>query len=338
MNLDIFSGCTVVESGTGSGCFSNALARAVYPHGHVFTYEYNTLRAHQAEEEFKKLGLSDVVTVQCRDVCAKFDHDGGGFLGVPSGSVDAVFLDLPEPWLAVGHAADVLKPGRNICTYSPCIEQVIRTCEELRKVGFHSIHMYEVRHRPFDGRGMIFENANLGRGNEALTNATNATSSSSSSSGGASQEQTESRVDQANSGVELEQSITYDVEDSDMKERSTDDKDDDNDEEEEDVLDDNDDGGAIINKKRKINDKTASIFVAGAVTSSNDQVGANNNIIVKSSSSSTKWKLKREDHIPAQKHVTRIVPPVQLRVARPLTSMQGHTAFLTFALAPTEKI
>ena len=31
-------------------------------------------------------------------------------------------------------------------------EQVMKTCEKLRELGFHSIRMIEVRQRPFDGR------------------------------------------------------------------------------------------------------------------------------------------------------------------------------------------
>ena len=54
MNLDVFPGCVVVESGTGSGCMTLSLARAVYPSGHVHTFEYNGVRAQNATEEFKR--------------------------------------------------------------------------------------------------------------------------------------------------------------------------------------------------------------------------------------------------------------------------------------------
>lgn len=52
--LNIQPGWTVIESGTGSGCMTLCLARAIYPNGHVYTFEYNQVRADEAREEFKR--------------------------------------------------------------------------------------------------------------------------------------------------------------------------------------------------------------------------------------------------------------------------------------------
>jgi tRNA (adenine57-N1/adenine58-N1)-methyltransferase len=54
LNLDVHPGFTVVETGTGSGCMTMSLARAVHPSGHVYTFEYNGVRAQKAREEFDK--------------------------------------------------------------------------------------------------------------------------------------------------------------------------------------------------------------------------------------------------------------------------------------------
>lgn len=53
-SLDVFPGCKVVESGTGSGNMTLSLARAVAPHGHVYSYEYNETRANEAKKEFER--------------------------------------------------------------------------------------------------------------------------------------------------------------------------------------------------------------------------------------------------------------------------------------------
>ncbi|GMF25801.1 unnamed protein product [Phytophthora lilii] len=111
------SGSRVVESGTGSGALTTSFARTVAPSGHVFTFEFNAHRAEIARDEFRRNGLESVITVDCRDACEQ------GFPDELAGTIDLVFLDLPSPWKAVGHAAKMLKQGGFFASYSPCIEQ-----------------------------------------------------------------------------------------------------------------------------------------------------------------------------------------------------------------------
>lgn len=81
-------------------------------------------------EEFARNRLDSLVTVTNRDVYL------GGFAGVVDNRADAVFLDLPQPWLAVGHAVAALRAGGHISSFSPCVEQVSRTCRVLEEAGF----------------------------------------------------------------------------------------------------------------------------------------------------------------------------------------------------------
>jgi tRNA (adenine57-N1/adenine58-N1)-methyltransferase len=134
---------TVVESGTGSGAMSHAILRTIAPQGRLHTYEFNQNRAETAEKEFASNGVGHLVTVHHRDVCSSKEQDGG--FDLPESTVDAIFLDLPEPWLAVPHAAFILKPSARIATYSPCVEQTQKTIEFMQAAGFHSIKTMEYR-------------------------------------------------------------------------------------------------------------------------------------------------------------------------------------------------
>jgi len=155
----------VCESGTGSGSMSHAFLRTIAPYGHLHTYEFNKARAEAAREEFRKNKCNHLVTVYHRDVCGKkplmeASSESGdnnifeGFGPIPSlitkelkheNVADAVLLDLPEPWLAVPHAKQILKPNARLGSYSPCVEQSQKTIQKMTECGFHSIQTFEVR-------------------------------------------------------------------------------------------------------------------------------------------------------------------------------------------------
>lgn len=144
--LNLRPNMVVCESGTGSGALSHCILRTIAPKGRLYTYEFNQMRAETARHEFAKNGVDHLVTVYHRDVCGKKEERTGGF-DRPQASVDAVTLDLPEPWLAVPHAAYCLKPNGRIASYSPCVEQSQRTIVALKQAGFHSIKTLEFRLR-----------------------------------------------------------------------------------------------------------------------------------------------------------------------------------------------
>ncbi|XP_029983369.1 tRNA (adenine(58)-N(1))-methyltransferase catalytic subunit TRMT61A [Sphaeramia orbicularis] len=145
MMLELKPGSIVCESGTGSGSLSHAILRTIAPTGHLHTVEFHQQRAEKVAEEFREHHVDHLVTVRNQDVC----KDGFGVTGV----ADAVFLDIPSPWEAVGHAKTTMKKqGGRLCSFSPCIEQVQRTCEALADQGFEEISTLEVLLRVHDVR------------------------------------------------------------------------------------------------------------------------------------------------------------------------------------------
>ncbi|KAF5457268.1 hypothetical protein F2P56_021381 [Juglans regia] len=143
MYLEIVPGCLVLESGTGSGSLTMSLARAVAPTGHVYTFDFHEQRVTSAREDFEKTEVSNLVTVGVRDI------QGEGFPEEFSGLADSVFLDLPQPWLAIPSAAKMLKPDGALCSFSPCIEQVQRACDTLISK-FTDIRTFEVLLRTYE--------------------------------------------------------------------------------------------------------------------------------------------------------------------------------------------
>uniref|UniRef100_A0A8D0GDX4 tRNA (adenine(58)-N(1))-methyltransferase catalytic subunit TRMT61A n=1 Tax=Sphenodon punctatus TaxID=8508 RepID=A0A8D0GDX4_SPHPU len=159
MMLELKPGSIVCESGTGSGSLSHAIIRTVAQTGHLYTVEFHQQRAEKAVEEFQEHKVNNLVTVKNQDVCKN------GF-GV-SDIADAVFLDIPSPWEAVGHAKSALKyEGGRFCSFSPCIEQVQRTCLALEEHGFTEINTLEILLRVYNVRTISLQIPDLGKAAE----------------------------------------------------------------------------------------------------------------------------------------------------------------------------
>lgn len=126
-------GSCVVEAGTGTGALTTALAHYVKPDGKVCSYEIREEFLKTAEKNLKRANLIDFVELKNKDVIA----------GIDESNVDAVILDLATPWLVVPHAYIALKPCGTIVSFSPTIDQVVKTVEALKENGFVDVETVE---------------------------------------------------------------------------------------------------------------------------------------------------------------------------------------------------
>lgn len=126
-------GSRVVEAGTGTGAMTTALAHYVKPTGRVYSYEIREEFQRTAEKNLQKAGLIDFVELQNKDITTGIDEKG----------VDAVILDLAVPWMVVPHAYTALKASGTMVSFSPTIDQVVKTAEALKENGFTDIETVE---------------------------------------------------------------------------------------------------------------------------------------------------------------------------------------------------
>jgi len=133
VKLDVSSGKKVVEAGTGSGALTMALANAVKPSGIVYTYEIEDRFIESAKRNLEKAGLLNYVIIRKRN--AK-----NGFL---EKNVDAIVIDVSEPWEIIPKAYEALKNGGVLASFSPTINQAEKTVETLKKTGFIDLSTVE---------------------------------------------------------------------------------------------------------------------------------------------------------------------------------------------------
>ncbi|MDP6906715.1 MAG: hypothetical protein QF440_04790 [Candidatus Thalassarchaeaceae archaeon] len=133
--MGIGSGQNVLEAGHGSGGLALHLANVLGSSGNLISVENrpehaevgheNMMRASGSLPEFPTWTLlegdvaSDDVVLSIQELV---------------GELDAIILDLPEPWLAIPSVSSLLRKGGRLACYCPVSSQLERawtTCEEL---------------------------------------------------------------------------------------------------------------------------------------------------------------------------------------------------------------
>jgi len=133
MYSGIGPGSWVVEAGTGTGALTTALAHFVKPTGRVYTYEIRSEFIQTAQRNIGRAKLTDCVEIKNKDIT----------LGIDEANIDAVVLDLATPWLVIPHAYNALKGSGTVVSFSPTIDQVVKTVEALQQNRFVDIQTIE---------------------------------------------------------------------------------------------------------------------------------------------------------------------------------------------------
>ncbi|HEV2449682.1 MAG TPA: tRNA (adenine-N1)-methyltransferase [Thermoplasmata archaeon] len=134
-------GARVAEAGSGSGWLTVALAFAVGPTGAVYSFDRRPEFLDVARQNLRRVGLEARVTFEERDVARE---------GFAQSGLEAILLDLPEPWTLLDGASRALAPGGRLCAYLPTYNQLERTVRALRDARFAEVRAEELLLRPIE--------------------------------------------------------------------------------------------------------------------------------------------------------------------------------------------
>lgn len=133
INCSLTPSSKVLEAGIGSGALTISLASMIKPDGRIISYDNRQEFIDHAQKNIKISELESFVEIKLKDVTQ----------GIDEKNLDAVILDIPNPWDAVKHAYKALKPGGYLCCYSPLSTQVQKNVLEIKKHKFIEIKTFE---------------------------------------------------------------------------------------------------------------------------------------------------------------------------------------------------
>ena len=132
-------GSRVVEAGTGSGYLTAVLAFLVRPLGVVYTYDVRRDVQALARRNLARAGLDRYVRFRLGDVRR----------GIIEKGVDAVVLDMPDPWNVIEEAFKALKHGGRYVCFVPTADQAKIAALKLEEEGFISVECIELLERRY---------------------------------------------------------------------------------------------------------------------------------------------------------------------------------------------
>ena len=139
VNTGIDKESVVVESGSGSGMLAINLARFCKK---IISYERNKDFYDIAKKNIEDLGMTNVV-MKNKDVNE-----------IDEKNIDACFLDMLEPWLALKNVHAALKPAGYVACYVTNVNQLSKIVEELGNAGFMMERAAEVIEREWHVDGL----------------------------------------------------------------------------------------------------------------------------------------------------------------------------------------
>ncbi|HWR03229.1 MAG TPA: tRNA (adenine-N1)-methyltransferase [Humidesulfovibrio sp.] len=135
LKLGITPGCRVIETGTGSGGLTTALATYVGDTGMVYTYERREEFYKNAAKNLARVGLSHRVTQHLADI------EETGF---EQTDADALFLDVRVPQDVLQHIPPAVRPGAMCGFLLPTCNQVSDLLRGLDQGPFTEIEVLEI--------------------------------------------------------------------------------------------------------------------------------------------------------------------------------------------------
>lgn len=134
LRLGVGPGKRVLECGGGSGGLTSVLAFLTGDTGRVYSYERNPEVQQLAQKNLRLFGLDQRVEFKLGDANAGFEER----------YLDAIFLDLPNPYDYLEQVSASLKGGGQFATLLPTMNQVELTLRALSHSNFAFIDVCEI--------------------------------------------------------------------------------------------------------------------------------------------------------------------------------------------------